>query len=51
MGAADVPRAASSRRGPAARAQAGTAFAVYEAPVQTDGNVLGMMDGLDDEEE
>lgn len=51
VGVADAPRAASSRRGPAARAQAGTAFAVYEAPVQADGNVLGMMDRLDDEDE
>ena len=30
--------------------KAAAAFAVYEAPVQ-DGNVLGMMDGLEDEDE
>ncbi|RDX45961.1 hypothetical protein OH76DRAFT_1407538 [Lentinus brumalis] len=36
---------------PDANAKTKTAFAVYEAPVGADGNLLGMMDGLDDEAE
>ena len=40
--AADVPAGAD--------AKTRTAFAVYEAPVNAEGNVLGMMDELDDEE-
>lgn len=36
---------------PDASAKTKTAFAVYEAPVNTDGNLLGMMEGLEDEAE
>ena len=50
---------AGATQGPARRAPAAApaepkpkmAFAVYEAPVQAEGNVLGMMDGMDDEDE
>ena len=36
---------------PDASAKTKTAFAVYEAPANTDENLLGMMDGLEDEAE
>ena len=41
---------AAAVKGAAQAGAAPTAFAVYEAP-QTDGNILGMMDGSDDEDE
>ena len=44
--ATDVRRGAASKAAPAP-----TAFAVYEAPMRMDGNLLGMMDGLEDEDE
>ena len=49
-GVEEVEAAAAIVR-PDAKAGTHTAFAVYEAPVDPDGNILGMMDNLDDEGE
>ena len=50
-GEVEEEEAAAAIVRPDAKAGTHTAFAVYEAPVDPDGNILGMMDNLDDEGE
>ncbi|RPD53898.1 hypothetical protein L227DRAFT_589139 [Lentinus tigrinus ALCF2SS1-6] len=50
-GQVEEEAAAAKIVAPDANAKTKTAFAVYEAPAHTDGNMLGMMDGMEDEAE